>query len=114
MSELFYKFPILSNPIKFIDLKTMVTLYCLPERVNTKQIQLFADLANAELVEYIHPVIIEIDEHGEDESDNNGCSDHEGEDFSDFDVTNDGNDYAFLVGNSSCDIVIRNDPEAYM
>ncbi|PPE01881.1 hypothetical protein GOBAR_DD01086 [Gossypium barbadense] len=68
----------------------------------------------------IHSVVIETDALCKDGSDNNDCSDHEGEDFSDPDVdedpddidnegANDGNVYAFSVGNRSCVIVIRND-----
>ncbi|KAK5836439.1 hypothetical protein PVK06_012227 [Gossypium arboreum] len=113
MSKLFYKFPVLSNPIKFTEIKlledddieTMVTLYCLLER--------------------IHSVVIEIDAHGEDGSDNNGRSNHESEDFSDLDVDNvlddideervdDENDYAPSIGNPSHGTVIHNDLGAHI
>ncbi|PPD91013.1 hypothetical protein GOBAR_DD12043 [Gossypium barbadense] len=66
----------------------------------------------------MHPVVIEINALGGDESDNNDCFDHEGEDFSDPDLDDvseniddegpDGeNDHALSIGNSSCGIVIR-------
>ncbi|PPS12413.1 hypothetical protein GOBAR_AA08220 [Gossypium barbadense] len=68
----------------------------------------------------IHSVVIETDALCEDRSDNNSLFDNEGEDFSDPDIdedpddiddegADDGNVYAFSVGNPSCVIVIRND-----
>ncbi|KAH1039562.1 hypothetical protein J1N35_041305 [Gossypium stocksii] len=68
----------------------------------------------------IHPVVFEIDVHGEDGSDNNGRFSHEGKDFSKLDVdyvlddineerVDDKNDYAPSVENPSRGIVIRND-----
>ncbi|KAK5825028.1 hypothetical protein PVK06_019830 [Gossypium arboreum] len=109
MTKLFYKFSVSSNLIKFTKMKhlddddaeTIVALYCLPRRLNNEPIQLFAELADAKLVEnndgglQIHPIIIETNAFSEDGSDN-------------------GNDHALSVGNSSCDIVIRNDPEAHI
>ncbi|PPS14429.1 hypothetical protein GOBAR_AA06161 [Gossypium barbadense] len=74
---------------------------------------------------HIHPVVIETDALGEDRSDNDDCFDYECEDFSDPNLDdalddindggpNDGNDHAPSIENSSCGIVIRNDPRAYM
>ncbi|PPD87356.1 hypothetical protein GOBAR_DD15706 [Gossypium barbadense] len=139
MTKLFYKFPISSNPIKFIqmelldddDVETMVALYCSLGRLNTKPIQLFAELVDEDPVEnydgklHIHLVIIETDALGKDGSNNNGCSDHECEDFSDPNLDNvpddmndeglnDGNDHALLLENLSRGIIIRNDPGAHM
>lgn len=74
----------------------------------------------------IHPIVIETDVDGEDESNNHSRSDHEGEDFSDPDVDeasndnddegadNDENVYVPLIGNSSRGIVMHNDLGAYM
>ncbi|PPR99202.1 hypothetical protein GOBAR_AA21464 [Gossypium barbadense] len=73
----------------------------------------------------IHLVIIETDALGEDGSNNNDCSYHEGEDFSDPGLNdvlddideegqNDESDHAPLVENSSCGIVIRNDIRVHM
>ncbi|MBA0607280.1 hypothetical protein Godav_019611 [Gossypium davidsonii] len=64
MSKLFYKFPVLLNPIKFIeielvydeDMETMVALYCPTESVNTELMQLFAELADVEPVEDFTPL----------------------------------------------------------
>ncbi|PPS18399.1 hypothetical protein GOBAR_AA02175 [Gossypium barbadense] len=71
---------------------------------------------------HIPLVFIETDALGEDESDNNDCSDRKGEDFSDpdlddviKDIEDEGpdneNDHAPSVGNLSRGMVIRNDPE---
>ncbi|KAH1038726.1 hypothetical protein J1N35_040469 [Gossypium stocksii] len=73
-TKLFYKFPVLSNPIKFSeielldndDVETMVTLYC--------------------LLGMIYLIVIETDALGEDGSDNNNCFDHKDEGFSDPDL----------------------------
>ncbi|PPD96843.1 hypothetical protein GOBAR_DD06111 [Gossypium barbadense] len=74
----------------------------------------------------IYLVLIETDTDGQDEYDNNGCFDHEVEDYSDPDLddvlndiddecaNDDGNVYAYLVGNPSRDIVICNDPGDHM
>ncbi|KAK5819825.1 hypothetical protein PVK06_024854 [Gossypium arboreum] len=97
--------------MEFLDdnnIETMVALYCLPKRVNTEPIQLFAgesvnrrspvrdfdiDLNVGRSYQYsgglqIHLVFIETSELDEDESDNNDYSDHECEDFSDPDLDN--------------------------
>ncbi|PPR92599.1 hypothetical protein GOBAR_AA28071 [Gossypium barbadense] len=69
----------------------------------------------------IHPIVIEIDAHGEYGPDNNGCSDYEGDqiinDVSD-DINDegadDGNDHISSIRNSSRGIFIRNDPVDHM
>ncbi|PPD88061.1 hypothetical protein GOBAR_DD15002 [Gossypium barbadense] len=109
MSKLFYKFPVLSNPVKFAEIKllddenvkTMVASYCPTGRlVDVEHVEDVTSLSQqygAEdpctevlraffIGESIHPVVIETHTNGEDESNNNVCSDHEGEDFSDLDV----------------------------
>ncbi|KAH1045929.1 hypothetical protein J1N35_036713 [Gossypium stocksii] len=58
MSKLFYKFPILTNPIKFTeielvdneDMETMITLYCGNRSDQNTRIQLFIELASVELI----------------------------------------------------------------
>ncbi|KAH1121518.1 hypothetical protein J1N35_004678 [Gossypium stocksii] len=131
MTKLFYKFPVSSNPIKFTkmelldndDVETMVALYCSPGSFDINLNIGYSNQYGGGL--QIHPVIIGTDLLGEDGSDNNDCSDHEGKDFSDPDLKdvqddindegqNDGNDHTLLVGNLSCGIVIRNDLGAYM
>lgn len=73
----------------------------------------------------MHPIVIDTNAHGEDESDNNGHSNHEAKDFSDSDVdvvsddiddegTNYGNVYTLSVENLGHGIVIRNDFRAHI
>ncbi|KAK5775794.1 hypothetical protein PVK06_043736 [Gossypium arboreum] len=93
------------------DVETMVALYCLPASI--EPIELFAELANVEPVQNvtplnqqcgvedlytnvpkasIHPLVIGTDADGEERSNNNGGSDHQGEDFSDLDLDKVSND----------------------
>lgn len=59
MFRLFYKFSVSSNSIKFTEMKlvddedseTMITLYCSSENLNSKPIQLFAELIDVEPVQ---------------------------------------------------------------
>ncbi|KAH1031439.1 hypothetical protein J1N35_043613 [Gossypium stocksii] len=61
MTKLFYKFLVSSNPIRFTeielldddDVETMVALYCPLGRLNTKPIQLFAELEDVEPIESV-------------------------------------------------------------
>ncbi|KAH1031940.1 hypothetical protein J1N35_044114 [Gossypium stocksii] len=115
MTKLFYKFPVLSNPIKFTEM----------ELLDDDESRQWSHYIARQGGLHIHPVVIETDVLGEDGSDNNGSSDHEYKDFSDPNLDNvlddiddggpdDGNDHAPLIENSSCGIIIRNDPGAHM
>ncbi|PPS14338.1 hypothetical protein GOBAR_AA06238 [Gossypium barbadense] len=116
----------------------MVTLYSRNKSGHIELIQLFAELADVELVEVIttlseeyevqdpctkiHPIYVD----GEDGYDNNALSDHKVEDFIDLDldeVSDDINDegmngdrnfYTSSFGNPSLGIVICNVIEAHM
>lgn len=73
----------------------------------------------------IHPIVIETDADGEDRFDNDGFSDHEGEDFNDSnvdevldDIDNESADdeivHSLSIENSNRGIIVHNDLGAYM
>ncbi|KAH1114929.1 hypothetical protein J1N35_008307 [Gossypium stocksii] len=150
MLRLFYKFSITSNLIKFSKMKLVddegveiiIALYCSTGNVNVKPIQLFAKSTNVELVQNviplsqqyivedpcteIHSVVVGADANGEEGPNNDGHSDHKGEDFSDpdldevlNDIDDEGTDegenvYAPSVENLSRNIAMHNDPRAHI
>ncbi|PPD74586.1 hypothetical protein GOBAR_DD28490 [Gossypium barbadense] len=111
MMKLFYKFPVFSNPIKFTEMELLdddnvETMFSQqygvedPPRIEVPRefvdrrspMRCFDIDLNIGCSDHyggglqIHPIVIEIDALGEDGSDNNGFSDHKGEDFSDPDL----------------------------
>ncbi|PPS12595.1 hypothetical protein GOBAR_AA08058 [Gossypium barbadense] len=99
------------------DVETIIALFCSIRNVNAESIELFAELADMEPVENVN---------GEKGPNNDGHSDHEGEDFSDPDldevlddienegVDNDENVYDPSVENPTRGIFICNDSRAHM
>ncbi|KAH1074081.1 hypothetical protein J1N35_026409 [Gossypium stocksii] len=109
MSRLFYTFPISLDPSKFMkmelvdddNLGTMIAIY-----INPQPVKLFNELTDVESVQNvtlinqnygfhfdlngsrleIHPEVIDTYTQGEEGSDNDGYSNHNGEDFSNLDL----------------------------